>query len=268
MSSTLMLHCGAREVDRAALALVPTPEPTATWFPVGHAAVVDSVTQQLDSAGFSILKARFGLSRGDARLFATLDLESRLADGVALAVGVRNSLDKTLPLGFVAGSRTFVCDNLSFSSELMVARKHTRFGEERFVEAISLAVKSLEQFHAGEVARIEDMRTRRITDMEAESLILRAFEADIISTRMLPDVLQEWRKPTFEEFSDRTAWSLYSAFTTVLRPRALSNAPQHAALTIRLGSLFGGDGAALASPVPIATVDGIDVFEPGAFDAN
>jgi hypothetical protein len=39
-------------------------------------------------------------------------------------------------------------------------------------------------------------------------------------------------------------------------------------LTIRLGRLFGGDGAALASPVPIATVDGIDVFEPGAFDAN
>src|SRR4051812_22884309 len=68
------------------------------------------------------------LSRGDARLFATVDLGSPLATGVTLAVGIRNSFDKSLPLGFVAGNRVFVCDNLAFRSDLSVKRKHTRFG--------------------------------------------------------------------------------------------------------------------------------------------
>ena len=72
--SKLMLHCGAREVDRSALALVPTPAATATWFPVPHAKVIETVEQSLTNAGFEIRKANFGLSRNDARMFGTLDL--------------------------------------------------------------------------------------------------------------------------------------------------------------------------------------------------
>jgi hypothetical protein len=265
MSSTLILHAGAREVSRNALALVAVPDATETWFPVGHAAVADAVENQLGAAGFEITKARYGLSANDAQMFATLDLRSELANDVALSVGVRNSINKSLPLGFVAGSRVFCCDNLSFQSELMVARKHTRHGEGRFIEAISLAVQSLSQFQATEAARIEDMRGRVIGDQLAESMILRAFEAGVISVRQLPDVIKEWRTPSFGEFSNRSAWSLYNAFTTVMGPRARSNPQQFAAATIQLGGFFGNDGADLK---PIATVDGIEVYAPGAFDNN
>lgn len=261
MSSNLMLHCGAREVDRSALALVPVPAPTRTWFPVGHSLVVDAVESQLDAAGFAIQRARFGLSADDGRLFATLDLRSELTTGVQLSVGVRNSIDKSLPLGFIAGSHTFVCDNMAFRSDLLVKRKHTRFGSERFLEAIAGAVGELSQFQRQEAARIEDMRGRTMPDRLAESIILRAFEAGIISVRQLPDVVQEWRKPSFREFTDRTAWSLYSAFTTVMTPRSRTNPQAFAAATMQLGGLFSGDGAA----TPIATIDGVDVFESAAF---
>jgi hypothetical protein len=241
-----MLHCGARQVERGELALVPTPEPTATWFPVGHETVIATVSEQIEAAGFIIQTARFGLSRGDARMFATMDLSARLADEVTLAIGIRNSTDKSLPLGFVAGSRVFCCDNLAFRSDLIVARKHTRNGEERFVEAISLAVGSLNQFQQEEKARIEFMQHRTLTNETAESLMLRAYEAGIVSHRLLPGVIGQWRKPSFPEFEPRTAWTLFNAFTTVLGARAKSNPQQHAALTIRLGGLFNGDGAAAA----------------------
>jgi hypothetical protein len=259
MSSTLILHRGARAVDRSALALVPTPEATATWFPVAHSAVIDAVEAQLDSAGFTVAKARFGLSSDNGRLFAALDLRSELAAGVSLSVGVRNSIDKSLPLGFVAGSRTFVCDNLSFQSELLVARKHTRFGEERFVEAISLAVGKLGAFQQNEARRIEDLRGRELGDRDAESLILRAFEQGIVSTRNLAEVIREWRQPSYEEFRPRNALSLYNSFTTVLRERALTNPQQHAALTIRLGGLFGTDGATETGLVLAGEQDVVEV---------
>ena len=90
----------------------------------------------------------------EAQFFATLDLAASIGTGVALSVGIRNSIDKTLPLGFCAGNRVFVCDNLSFSAELLVNRKHTVNGGARFREAIALAAGRLRVFRASEAARV------------------------------------------------------------------------------------------------------------------
>jgi hypothetical protein len=247
--SNLILHCGAREVSREELGKVPTPGPTATWFPVPHAAVIGTVEQSLASAGFEVRRARFGLSRNDARMFGTLDLATPLVPEVTLAVGVRNSLDKSFPLGFCAGSRVFCCDNLAFRSELLVKRKHTRFGQERFQEAIGLAVQSLSQFRQAEAERIRSFQHREIDDTRAESLILRGYERGIVSHRMLPGGLKEWREPSFEEFRDRTLWSLLNAFTTVLGGVARSNPQRFCGLTMRLQALA-GEAAGLPSAAP------------------
>lgn len=237
-SSTLLTHCGARLVDRADLDQVEAPPATDSWFPVKHATVADTVAQALTAAGFQVRSAKYALSRGDARLFSTMDLATPLGSGVSLAVGVRNSTDKSLPLGFVAGSRVLVCDNLAFRSELLVRRKHTRFGQERFAEAICKAVQSLAQFKETEAARIRHFRSCEVQDVQAESLMLRAYEQDVVSHRLLPRVIKEWRVPSFEEFRERTLWSLFNAFTTVLGERAKSNPQQFASLTIRLQDLL------------------------------
>ena len=237
-TSILNLHSGGHEVERSALALVPTPPATATYFPVGHETCVATVERALTDAGFAIRSSRFALARNDARLFATMDLEAALATGVTLAVGIRNSLDKSFPLGWVAGHTVFVCSNLSFRSELSVKRKHTKFGHERFGEAIRHAIGNLVQFRAHEAGRIKRLQEAEIDDRFAESLMLRAFEQQLVSHRVLPEVIAQWRKPDFEEFSERSAWSLMNAFTTVLRPRFKSNAQAFASQTMRLGGLF------------------------------
>ena len=237
-SAKLVLHCGARECTREELDAVPTPAATETWFPVAHGTCVTTVQRALTGSGFEVRKTRFGLSRGDARMFATVDLGSPLATGVTLAVGIRNSLDKSLPLGFVAGHHVFVCDNMAFRSELSVRRKHTRNGHTRFGEAIAAAVRNLVQFKEHETERIKRLQHVELDDRHAESLILRAYERQLVSHRALPGVIREWRSPSFEEFQDRTAWSLLNAFTTILADRQKSNAQMHASLTMRLGGLF------------------------------
>jgi hypothetical protein len=110
--STLALHRGAREVTRPELDAVAAPPATATWFPVSHGRVIDTAARALDAAGFEVTRTHLALARDNARFFGTLDLRTPLAAGVSLAVGVRNSTDKSLPIAFCAGSRTFVCDNL------------------------------------------------------------------------------------------------------------------------------------------------------------
>jgi hypothetical protein len=51
-------------------------------------------------------------------------LRTPLSDGVNLAVGLRSSIDKSIALQWCCGSRVFVCDNLAFSAETQITRKH------------------------------------------------------------------------------------------------------------------------------------------------
>src|SRR5437899_8556043 len=69
-TTTLVTHCGAREVSREALNLIEAPPPTQTWFPVRHASVVESVSDLLQAGGFQIQKATYAVSRQTARMFS------------------------------------------------------------------------------------------------------------------------------------------------------------------------------------------------------
>jgi hypothetical protein len=257
-NAQLVLHCGARQVGREELDRVEAPAATATWFPVKHATVIDTVQQALGAAGFVVRRATFGLARDDHRMFATLDLTSELAFGVSLAVGVRNSTDKSFPIGFCAGSRTFVCDNLAFRSELTVTKKHTRHGRVRFEGEIARAITTLSAFRQHEAERVVALHECGLTDQAAEAIMLRSFEAGVVSHLLLPKVIQEWRRPSHPEFARRTAWSLFNAFTSALGPRAKTNPQDHARLTMRVGAIVDTAAGIKAFALPAHAEDGAE----------
>jgi hypothetical protein len=236
--SDLVLHRGARTVTADELAQFQAPPPSGRWFPLSHSRVLSVVSETLRDAGFDIQRQQLGVMRDGSRFFGTLDLTSPIGDGIGLAVGIRNSVDQSFPLGFCAGSRVFVCDNLAFRSELLVRRKHTIHGERDFTRRIAEAVASLGSFQEQEAFRIERMRGFELNDDQADALILRGFERGIVGARELPRVLQQWRNPPFEEFRDRTAWSLLNAFTGALRDRGASQPHAHAIQTMRLHGLL------------------------------
>src|SRR5262249_28910551 len=97
---------------------------------------------------------------------------------------------------------------------------------------------SLGKFRNAEAHRIEKMRAVQLSDVQADSLILRTYERDIIPLRTLPHVVQAWRRPSHPEFEARTIWSLLNAFTGAMKDRSISNPQQFALQTIRLNALF------------------------------
>lgn len=218
-TGTLYSHCGATAVTRGDLEIIPAPSPTETWFPVRHQEVLDCVEETLGSADFEIRKLQLSVSHQRQRFFGVLDIAAPLADGVSLAVGVRNSNDKSFPIGFCVGNRTFVCDNLAFSSEIVISKRHTRFGSDRFREGIATAVRRLADYQQLEAQRIEQLQTLDLPEIEAESIVLRAWEKGLVGARLLRPLLQEWRKPSFEDFEARTAWSMLAAYTHIVKDR-------------------------------------------------
>lgn len=213
----LLLHCGAETVPREKLARIATPPSTETWFPLAHEDLVGEVESQLTGAGFLIDSAVHSLCHDGARYFGILQvrLPSREVTDYAWIVGLRNSHDKTYPAGLVAGSRVFVCDNLAFTGEVKLSRKHTRHAMRDLKHLTARAVGQLgDRFHQLD-RRIAAYRNEPMPDWAAHDLVVRAVDCRAITTTQIPHVLEEWRKPSHPEFKPRNAWSLFNAFTEV-----------------------------------------------------
>jgi len=141
----MLLHCGAELVSKEQLWEVPTPEHTETWYPLAHFSVFAEVQTQLRSCGFIITEQAHALSHDGQRYFGVLNitLPGRGIFEWTWAVGIRNSHDKTFPAGLVAGTKVFCCDNLAFSGEVQISRKHTRFAERDLSHLTARAVGQL-----------------------------------------------------------------------------------------------------------------------------
>jgi len=214
--SSLCLHTGAKIIEMEQLRNVVTPDATPTWTPVAHDALVDSVKGALVSSGANIVKEEHALYRDGARYFGLLHL-SENNDGGNTVIGIRNSHDKTFPAGLSLGNHVFVCDNLSFSGDVTVARKHTRFIGRDLDRLIYFAVGKLADLRQKQLIRFAAYKGRELSDLEAHDLIIRALLAHIISGEAVTKVVGEWRKPAHDEFAPRNVWSLFNDFTEVLK---------------------------------------------------
>jgi hypothetical protein len=224
----LMTHAGANRVDRDALQRVETPVPTETWMPIPHFALLGGVQAQIEGQGLHVVEEAHALARDGNRYFGLLQLQNgnNPAD-YSLVVGLRNSHDKSFPAGLCCGSGVFVCDNLAFSGEITLARKHTRYIMDDLANLISRAVGGLGDLRRSQDARIAAYKTTGIADAQAHDLIVRALDADVVPVTRVPKVLAEWRNPSHPEFAEgRNAWRLFNAFTEVMKGSGIFERPR------------------------------------------
>ncbi len=217
--SSLCLHRGAVVIDLEKLHGVQTPEATETWTPVPHSLVVESVKGALVSGGAKIVNEEHAIYKGGDRYFGLLHLGEN-NDGGNTVVGIRNSHDKTFPAGISLGNHVFVCDNLSFSGDIVVARKHTRFIGRDLDRLIFDSVAKLGDLRKKQQLRFDAYKAREINDVEAHDLMIRALMARIVSGEQIAKIVNEWREPRHAEFAPRNVWSLFNDFTEILKGTA------------------------------------------------
>jgi len=218
MRTKLMLHCGGKDVGRYELAAAGTPAPTATWQPIPHATLLDEVEGALARNGLCVTAEQHALARDGDRYFGLMQVENGKGPGDhAWILGLRNSHDQSFPAGLVVGSRVFVCDNLAFSGEIVLARKHTRWIMRDLPRLVLDGVGQLGGRWHSQEERYSAYRDTLLSDAAAHDLVVRALDARAITATQLPDVVREWRCPEHPEFRERSAWSLFNAFTHAAR---------------------------------------------------
>ena len=244
--TNLMLHCGASKIERGALATVPPPQPTESWYPIPHTALIERVEQTLAATNMRVVSQAHGLSGDGMRYFGLLEVANcQETEDYAYVLGLRNSHDKRFPAGLAVGASVFVCDNLSFSGEIKIGRKHTRHLDRDLPRLVSSAVGQLADRWHEQSRRIAAYRSYELGDRQVHDLVLRALATRAITLTQIPRILTEWRTPRHPEFAvdGRTAWRLFNAVTEAAKGSGLWNLPArtqalHALLDTEVG-LFG-----------------------------
>ncbi len=214
----LLLHCGAKAVHRDDVAAVLTPPATDTWRPIPHMTLIRKVEKTLAGNQLTIGSQAHSLTHDGARYFGLMEIRSHFADeDYCWVLGLRNSHDKTFPAGIVAGASVLVCDNLSFSGEIKLARKHTRFIVRDLPFLVERAIGQLLQKWYDLDERIDRYRSFDLNEQSAHDLIIRATDVGACPNRLVPTILKEWREPRYEDFQPRNVWSLFNAFTQALK---------------------------------------------------
>jgi hypothetical protein len=217
--ANLVLHCGAQSVEREQVTATPTPARTASWVPIAHGTLLERVQASLVGNGLHVVGEAHGLAHAGQRYFGLLQVANGSnPEDFGLVVGVRNAHDKSFPAALVLGASVFVCDNLSFSGEIKLARKHTTYIERDLPQLVDRAIGSLGGLRRSQEQRFAAYKATDLGDGQAHDLLVRAVDGQVLPVTRLPDVLKEWRAPRHPEFRQgHTAWRLFNAFTETLK---------------------------------------------------
>jgi hypothetical protein len=121
---SLSAHCDTTRVSEGTVMAIPSPPFTKTWHPMSHGAIVRSLSRSIKLLGVGVRGREFSVNKSGSRMFGTFHLDEG-SRNTGFSVGFRNSTDKSMVLGFCAGTTVFVCDNMCFSGTYQAYRMHT-----------------------------------------------------------------------------------------------------------------------------------------------
>lgn len=238
--STLCLHSGAEIAQREALIEIPVPSATRSYCPVEHFKLLDLIEKAVGTQNHVIDNLEIGIQsvkRGEdtipgAKMFAIMRLKTDGPSGddnLRLDIGIRNSYDKSVAVGIVAGASVFVCDNMMITGEIQAVRKHTPNVWQDILPMVTAVLMMANKQHELDQQMRSMFMDNDITTGDGMDLLGSMAAHGYISyaggnSSMFAIALREWQEPTFEDFHPRNIWSLYNACTFGTKKSTMSNA--------------------------------------------
>lgn len=191
--ATLIAHCGGKVVTREDVRAVETPKPHARYMPVDYDQLLTMVEDMAENVlGLPLKSAEYALNKTGKQMFAAYTYQHE-HDESGLAIGVRSSHDKKLPVGVAAGARVFVCDNLAFSGNNMrVVRRHTRNVWSDIREQVAEGLSNAARVHEIMVHDWEKMKKVTLSEDDGFSLLGRAIGHDVLKPLQATRAFKGW----------------------------------------------------------------------------
>jgi hypothetical protein len=136
------------------------------------------------------------------RYFGVLCLRSPYGDYTNM-IGLRNSHDKSLPIGIAFGSRVFVCDNLAFSADHVIRRKHTARAKRELPALLADIIQTSGRAASAQSQKLLGCQNASLTDEAADHSVLTMYRKDIIGVQRIADVLKAYEQPPHDWGDER-----------------------------------------------------------------
>jgi len=218
--------CTRNPVSLPQLANIEIPDATSTYQPVSHIVLARRVKHAFTrSTGLHLEDERYGTSKAGKRMFgalrfAPLDYEGNpdRSSPVALAVGLRNSYDKSVSAGVAVGGSVFVCDNLCFAgSGITYMRRHTRHVWHDLDRIITIAADGAKRKYRNLLDQLERMQQAPCSNDRAYRLIGLLRGRGVLMPSMMSPAYDAWDNPPHPDFDEPTFWRLYNACNHALK---------------------------------------------------
>lgn len=223
----MSLIIAKNKVEFAQLAKVETPVATDSHTPIPHDQLVVMTRDALGNAGLQIVEEEHALARGGLRYFGGFALKGEQIDGTDrnVVLGLRNAHDKSFAASVAIGNRMLVCENLCFSSDVKLARRHTLNIFNDLPRVLADAVARVVSHWNDMGKRIESYQQTEISEAAAADLLVKLVDVQAFPSRDIYNAVQEFRNPRHEEFKGGTLWTLYNSITENLKGGDLSKLP-------------------------------------------
>jgi hypothetical protein len=213
--SKLMACKGTEKKSRADLALIPTPDATSSHQPIAHARLIEALVEALSFRHINVVADEYAVSTDGMKLFGVLELDYEFT-GCRFAIGIRNANDKSLRLAMTVGYQVLVCSNLAFMGDFTpVLAKHSK----RFdlLDSLSIGLDRMQRQFKPLQATVSRWKEVELSNTQAKEVVYDAVIEKLIPAKLLGDVHHHYFEPEYDEFKDRTLWSLSNSFTSAYK---------------------------------------------------
>ena len=216
-----------------------TPNATDSHTPIPHLLLIEKAKASILNSGLRIIEEEHALARGGLRYFGGFSVEGddMKSDERRLVIGLRNSHDKAFAAAICVGNQMIVCDNLCFSSDEKIARRHTKNILRDLDRVLSSAIARVKSHWLSMEHRIEAYKGLVVSRAQAADLLVSLIDAKAFTARDLHPTVKEFETPRHDEFSGGSLWTLYNAVTESLKQSNLSLLPNR---TMTMQSVFDG----------------------------
>ena len=214
-----------------------TPDGTDSHTPIPHFSLVDETHAALERAGLEVEQEEHALARGGLRYFGGFALKGNdiKADDRRLVLGLRNAHDKSFAASVCIGNQMMVCENLCFSSDVKLARRHTKNIVADLPRVLSSAISRVVSHWSDMGKRIAAYKGIEVAKANAADMIIALVDAKAFPARDVYKAVKEFETPRHDEFKGGSLWTLYNGITEHLKGGDLYKLPQR---TMTVQSLF------------------------------
>lgn len=224
MSDQVHAHLyGADKTDKDGLRRIEIPETTTRYTPLPHVTMIDIIEETAEAIlvpkGYTMLENQFGTAKDGNRLFGIITFANG-DEEVQLAMGYRNSYDRSMAAGLAVGGLVTVCSNLMLTGDIVQMLTHR--GD--IASGLRVSVTGALHMADGTFAQLLEtkLRLKQTTiDRDPGCGILGVMWDEVLPPTMHNIAQREWR--------DRiditgSGWDLYNACTAAAKKSRPDNA--------------------------------------------